>query len=92
MVRQQIGIRIEYDGVTDRTYVADLLVENAVLVEIKAVRALDANHDDQWISYLLATRLIVCLLMNFTTPRLEIRRRVNGFQCHRDRGGTRFAL
>jgi len=41
MVRQQIAIGVEYDSVTVGAYVADLLVENAVLVEIKAVGALD---------------------------------------------------
>ena len=41
MVGRQIAIGVEYDGVTVGAYVADLLVENAVLVEIKAVRALD---------------------------------------------------
>jgi GxxExxY protein len=79
MVRQQIAIGVEYDGVTVGTYVADLLVENAVLVEIKAVRALDTNHDAQCLNYLRATGLTVCLWMNFANPRLEIRRRVNGF-------------
>ncbi len=78
-VRQQIAIGVEYDGVTVGTYVADLLVENAVLVEIKAVRALDTNHDAQCLNYLRATGLTVCLLMNFANPRLEIRRRVAGF-------------
>ena len=78
-VRQQIAIGVEYDGVTVGTYVADLLVENAVLVEIKTVRALDTNHDAQCLNYLRATGLTVCLLTNFANPRLEIRRRVNGF-------------
>jgi GxxExxY protein len=79
MVRQQIAIGVEYDGVTVGTYVADLLVENVVLVEIKTVRALNTNHDAQCLNYLRATGLTVCLLMNFANPRLEIRRRVNGF-------------
>ena len=79
MVRQQIAIAVEYDGITVGTYAADLLVEHAVLVEIKAVRALDTNHDAQYLNYLRATGLTVCLLMNFANPRLEIRRRVNGF-------------
>jgi GxxExxY protein len=79
MVRQQIAIAVEYDGVSVGTHAADLLVEDAVLVEIKAVRALDTNHDAQYLNYLRATGLTVCLLMNFANPRLEIRRRVNGF-------------
>ena len=79
MVGQQIAIGVKYDGVTVGAYVADLLVENAVLVEVKAVRAPDTNHDAQCLNYLRATGLSVCLLMNFANPRLEIRRRVNGF-------------
>jgi GxxExxY protein len=79
VVEQQIAIKVEYDSVIVGAYVADLLVENAVLVEIKAVRVLDTNHDAQCLNYLRATGLTVCLLMNFSNPRLEIRRRVNGF-------------
>jgi len=55
MVRQQIAIAVEYDGITVGTYAADLLVEDAVLVEIKAVRALDTNQDAQCLNYLRAT-------------------------------------
>jgi GxxExxY protein len=79
MVRQRIAIGVEYDGVTAGAYVADPLVENAALVEIKAVRALDTNHDNQCLNYLRATCLTVYLLMNLASPRLEIRPRVNGF-------------
>ena len=79
MVRRQIAIGVEYDGVTVGGCVAVLLVENTVLVEIEAVRALDTNHDNQCLNYLGATGLTVCLLMNFANPRLEIRRRVDGF-------------
>ena len=46
-VIQQHDIRVWYDGVTVGAYNADLLVENAVLVELKAVRALDAVHRAQ---------------------------------------------
>jgi GxxExxY protein len=58
---------------------ADLLVENTILVEIKAARVLDTVHDAQCMNYLRATGLTVCLLLNFANPRLEVRRRVNGF-------------
>ncbi len=78
LIRQQIAIAVAYDGVNVGAYVADLLVENAVLVEVKAVRALDAKHDAQCLNYLRATGLALCLLLNFANPRLEIRRRVNG--------------
>ncbi|MDR3530893.1 MAG: GxxExxY protein [Rhodopila sp.] len=59
-------------------YTVDFLVENAVLVELKAVKALDAIHTAQCMNYLKATGLSLCLLLNFGNPRLDIRRLVNG--------------
>jgi GxxExxY protein len=54
------------------------LVENIVLVELKAVSALDAIHNAQCLNYLKATGLWLCLLLNFGNPRLEIKLLVNG--------------
>jgi GxxExxY protein len=59
--------------------VADILVEHIILLEIKAVKALDTAHDAQCLNYLKATGLKLCLLINFASPRLDVRRRVNGF-------------
>jgi GxxExxY protein len=78
-VSQQMAIGVEHDGVTVGAYIADLLVENAVLVEIKAAKILDTMHDAQCLNYLKATGLKVCLLLNFATPRLQFRRLVNNF-------------
>jgi GxxExxY protein len=78
LVNQQFGVTVHYDGVIVGAYTADLLVENVVLVELKAVKALDAAHGAQCLNYLMATGLQLCLLLNFGTPRLEIRRLVNG--------------
>src|ERR1700722_291561 len=64
MVNQQMAIGVEYDGVTVGSYVADVLVENTILVEIKAVKTLDTMHDNQCLNYLKATGLKVCLLLN----------------------------
>jgi hypothetical protein len=54
-----------------------MLVENAVLVEMKAVRSLDSIHAAQCLNYLKATGLSLCLLLNFGNQRLNIRRLVN---------------
>ena len=43
-VFQQHAVTVHYDGVVVGTYAADLLVEGAILVELKAVKALDAIH------------------------------------------------
>jgi GxxExxY protein len=73
-VLQQYRIQVFYDGVIVGEYVADLLVEDSVLVEIKAVRGVDEVDAAQCINYLKATKLKICLLLNFGRPRLEIRR------------------
>ena len=78
-VQQQAGIAVNYDGVIVGDYVADLLVENKVLVELKATKGIDNVHFAQCMNYLKATGLQVCLLINFGTPRIEIKRVLNGF-------------
>ena len=78
IVAQQDGVSVHYDGVVVGTYTADLLVENVMIVELKAVGALDGIHVAQCINYLKATGLPLCLLLNFGNPRLEIKRLVNG--------------
>lgn len=76
-VVQQFAVRVVYDGVVVGDYAADLVVEESVLVELKAVRALDEVHFAQCLNYLKATGLGVCLLLNFGKPRLEIKRIVS---------------
>ncbi len=74
LVNQQYPIQVKYDGVIVGEYFADLLVQNFVLVELKAVRLLDEVHAAQCMNYLRATGCPVCLLVNFYRPKLEIRR------------------
>jgi GxxExxY protein len=76
-VAQQQGVSVVYDDVIVGEYAADLLVEAAIVVELKAVRALDDVHQAQCMNYLRATGMHLCLLLNFGRPRLEIRRIVH---------------
>jgi GxxExxY protein len=73
-VSQQHPIVVRYDGIVIGEYAADILVENIVLVELKAVAALNDIHRAQCLNYLKATGLHLCLLLNFSPPRLEIKR------------------
>ena len=73
-VQQQLPIQVWYDGIVVGDYVADLFVEDCVLLELKAVEALDNNHRAQCINYLKATGLYLCLLLNFGGKRVEIKR------------------
>lgn len=52
---------------------ADLVVEKALLLELKAVRALESAHEAQTLNYLRATELEIALLLNFG-PKPQVRR------------------
>ena len=78
-VLQQHPVKVMYDDVEVGDYVADLLVENSVIVELKAIKALDNIHRAQCLNYLKATGMSVCLLVNFGTPKIEIKRVVLDF-------------
>jgi GxxExxY protein len=73
-VVQQGGIVVFYDDVIVGEYTADLLVEDQVIVELKAVGALSDVHVPQCRNYLRATGKPLCLLINFGQPKVEIRR------------------
>jgi len=76
---QQFPVPVAYDGAIVGEYVADLLVERSVLVELKAARELEDAHMAQCMNYLKATGLRICLLVNFGRPRVQIKRIVNNF-------------
>ncbi len=61
-------------GVVVGEFVADMLVEDSILIEIKALKQLNDNHMAQCLNYLKATGLDVCLLINFGSARVEVKR------------------
>jgi GxxExxY protein len=73
-VKQQFEINIYYDGIIVGEYAADLLVEGCVLVELKALRTMGDKEIAQCLNYLKATKLTLCLLINFGNPRVEVKR------------------
>jgi GxxExxY protein len=75
----QHPIPVLYRGEVVGDYYADLLVENLVLVELKAVKEFDDVHKAQCINYLKATGLRICLLINFGKSKIEIKRIVRQF-------------
>ncbi len=76
-VAQQYPISVLYQGNIVGEYIADLLVDDEIIVELKAVKALDPSHFSQCVNYLKATGKQVGLLINFGTPKIEIRRVIN---------------
>ena len=72
----QVSITVYYKGKTVGEYIADILVENRVIVELKTVEALDRIHEAQLLNYLKATGIRVGILVNFKHPKAEIKRMV----------------
>lgn len=73
---------VEYDGLTvDLAYRIDILVEDSVVVEVKAIEAILPVHEAQLLSYLKLSRKRVGLLINFNVAHLRdgIRRRICGY-------------
>jgi GxxExxY protein len=64
-VKRQISVPVWFRGQKVGNFVADMLVENIVLLELKAVRILEGSHEAQILNYLRATDLEVGLLLNF---------------------------
>lgn len=76
---QQHLVQIYYDDVVVGDYVADIFVEDEVLVELKAVQELNEMHVAQCLNYLHGTGKKICLLINFGKTKVEVRRIVNHF-------------
>jgi GxxExxY protein len=68
----QVAVPVIYKGVTiPLGFRADVVVENTVILEIKAVAALLPAHESQLLTYLRMSDLRIGLLMNFHAPRLK---------------------
>jgi len=70
----QVPIKVKYKGVEVGEYYADIVVENQVILEIKAVDSLQKIHEAQLLNYLKATGYKIGLLVNFTHPKAEVKR------------------
>ena len=75
-VQMQAPIPVAYKSITVCVYYANLLVEDSVLCELKAVESIASAHEAQLLHYLKATGVTVGLLLNFGSKRLQIRRKV----------------
>ena len=79
-VQQQLVLPVKYDGVTiDIGYRLDLLVDDSLIMELKAVDAVLPIHEAQLLSYLKLSGMKVGLLINFNVTHLRdgIKRMVN---------------
>ncbi len=74
-VVQQAPIRVfDEDGTLIGDYIADLLVEGELIVELKAVKTLNSEHEAQILGYLKSARLKHGLLINFGSYKFQVRK------------------
>ena len=74
--QSQKPVSVIYKGSLVGEYITDVIVEDKLLLELKAVSALCSEHEAQLMNYLKATGLSVGLLLNFGKPKLGIKRMV----------------
>lgn len=68
-------IQVRYDDALVGDFFADMLVQSSVLIENKAVQALNKAHEVQLVNYLAATQIETGLLLNFGAQRLQVKRK-----------------
>jgi GxxExxY protein len=74
-VKQQHPLKVQdEDGTLIGDYFADLLVEDVLVVELKTAKALGLEHEAQILGYLKSARLEHGLLINFGSPKFEMRK------------------
>jgi len=73
-VELQKHLMIRYHNVVVGDYIADMIVNEQVLIEVKAAQGLDNSHTAQCLNYLKATGIRVGLLLNFGSTKLQFKR------------------
>jgi GxxExxY protein len=73
-------IVVHYDGIAVGDFSADMVVENRVILEMKASQALVAAHEVQLVNYLTATGIEIGLLLNFGAERLDFKRKTRTYR------------
>jgi len=72
--KSQVPITVHYKDKVVGEYFADIVVEDQVIIELKAIDRIQKIHEAQLLNYLKATGYKVGLLINFTYPKAQIKR------------------
>ncbi len=74
--RQQVPIKVNFHGRVIGDYIADILVKDSIILELKSQDKIAEIHKAQTLNYLRATGLKLAILLNFGKDRLEAKRLV----------------
>ena len=75
-VESQKPITVFYDNEVVGEFVADIVVNDDIILELKSVRQMVRAHEVQLVNYLVATRKPIGLLLNFGPLKVDISRKV----------------
>ena len=79
-VEKEVPINVLYNNVVVGEFRADIVVENTVVIELKAVQQLTTAHEAQLVNYLTATDIEHGLLINFGSEKIEIKRKYKTYK------------
>jgi len=72
----QEPILVSYENENVGTFVADIIVNEAVMLELKSVKKIVDAHEVQLVNYLVATGKPVGLILNFGEKKVEVKRKI----------------
>ena len=72
----QKPIKVYYDNEIVGAFMADIIVNNTIILELKSVRRIIRAHEVQLVNYLVATRKEVGLLLNFGERKVDVKRKL----------------
>jgi GxxExxY protein len=75
-IEPQKALQVFYDGELVGEFVADVIMNNTVILELKAIKQLAKAHEVQLVNYLVATGKPVGLLINFGDDKVEVKRKL----------------
>jgi GxxExxY protein len=74
--KEQEPITVYYNDKVVGNFIADIIVNDVVIVELKSIKQLHKAHEIQLVNYLVATQKPIGLLLNFGESKLEVRRKI----------------
>ena len=77
---KEVPIIVHYNNHIVGEFRADIIVENSVIIELKAMQHLTQTHEAQLVNYLTATNIEHGLLINFGSDKIEIKRKYKTFK------------
>ena len=77
---KEVPIIVHYNNHIVGEFRADIIVENSVIIELKAMQHLTQTHEAQLVNYLTATNIEHGLLINFGSEKIEIKRKYKTYK------------